>query len=832
MSLVSDSIGNFIGGVSQQPDKMMFANQSKKLENFLLNPSVGLVKRPPTEHIAKLNSSTPTNIPYCHTVIKEDEKYQVIVDGLGGLKVYDLEGNEKTVTRLNYSANAVIKYLQSSNPREDFKLTTIGDYTFILNKKIKVTSTSVKSYSTWSANYLRSERVLIFLKQVNYGSVYTLYERVGSGSRAVLARYTVPNAKQSTSQSTTQTTEGSGSNSTSSSSTTGTTTDNKSELNTGTVITSLANAIKAKHSDWTVSTLGACLYINMGSLSSPTKPTDANVVTIESTDSNGDRDLFVFQNEADSIDKLPLTAPDYFLLKVKGSTNNTEDDYYVRFKARRRNSSINLTDLQEGYWEESYLEDVDGGFQHTTMPHVLKRKADGTFELSSYQDYGKRTCGDNDSNPAPSFVGRTIQDVFSHKGRLGFLSGDKTIFSDTEDIFNFYRTTVRTVLDTDPIDVGSNAKMANLKHFIPLAEEAFIFSEKSAFAIKGGDIFSNKTVSVDLAMEYPCSTLCSPVNVGHSAFFIYPNGLYSKLMEIYVTQNGTFDAREVTDHVPSYIPSDIYKMCPSVANNLLCLLSKTNKDKVYVYNFFYNQSQKVQSAWNIWTFKNGEVLNLDFDENFAYLTVKYSDGIYSEKMNLANGLTESGLDFQVFLDRKTQVQGTVADGFTTITKPYKNVNDLVVVSSNGFLQTIEEETDTTLKIKGEHSNLIIGSAYDSVWTQSRLYVREQQTNGSYKVKEGVLQLRDINLSYANTGYFTVKIKPKFTTQTTATYVFTGIIEGTSSATLGKVPISSGSFLIPVISNNEYVDIEIENNSYLPCCFLGEEWLGEFISRGR
>ena len=62
MSLVSDSIGNFIGGVSQQPDKMMFANQSKKLENFLLNPSVGLVKRPPTEHIAKLNSSTPTNI--------------------------------------------------------------------------------------------------------------------------------------------------------------------------------------------------------------------------------------------------------------------------------------------------------------------------------------------------------------------------------------------------------------------------------------------------------------------------------------------------------------------------------------------------------------------------------------------------------------------------------------------------------------------------------------------------------------------------------------------------------------------------------------------------
>lgn len=51
MTLVRDTVANFIGGVSQQPDKLMFPNQSKTLVNYLLSPQTGLKKRPPTEHV-------------------------------------------------------------------------------------------------------------------------------------------------------------------------------------------------------------------------------------------------------------------------------------------------------------------------------------------------------------------------------------------------------------------------------------------------------------------------------------------------------------------------------------------------------------------------------------------------------------------------------------------------------------------------------------------------------------------------------------------------------------------------------------------------------------
>ena len=70
MSLVRDTVANFIGGVSQQPDKLIYPNQSKSLINYHPDPAMGLKKRPPTEHIAKLCSPLEKH-PLCHTIIKE-----------------------------------------------------------------------------------------------------------------------------------------------------------------------------------------------------------------------------------------------------------------------------------------------------------------------------------------------------------------------------------------------------------------------------------------------------------------------------------------------------------------------------------------------------------------------------------------------------------------------------------------------------------------------------------------------------------------------------------------------------------------------------------------
>ena len=114
MSLVRDTVTNFIGGVSQQPDKLMYPNQSKEIVNYLLSPSIGLKDRPPTEHIAKLSPSLSTH-PLGHTIIKEDEKYEVLFTG-SGIKVFDLEGNQKEVI----IDEGCLSYITTNNPLKTY----------------------------------------------------------------------------------------------------------------------------------------------------------------------------------------------------------------------------------------------------------------------------------------------------------------------------------------------------------------------------------------------------------------------------------------------------------------------------------------------------------------------------------------------------------------------------------------------------------------------------------------------------------------------------------------------------------------------------------------
>jgi hypothetical protein len=98
MAITQEVIPNFIGGVSQQPDKLKYPNQAKELLNMLPDPTIGLSKRKPTEHIGRLMDVLPIQ-PKVYTVNKETEKYQVFLTG-STIRVFDLEGNEKTVNFL------------------------------------------------------------------------------------------------------------------------------------------------------------------------------------------------------------------------------------------------------------------------------------------------------------------------------------------------------------------------------------------------------------------------------------------------------------------------------------------------------------------------------------------------------------------------------------------------------------------------------------------------------------------------------------------------------------------------------------------------------------
>ena len=58
MATINQRIPNFLGGVSQQPDKIKFPGQLRVCDNAVPDITFGLKKRPPAEFIGTLTGST------------------------------------------------------------------------------------------------------------------------------------------------------------------------------------------------------------------------------------------------------------------------------------------------------------------------------------------------------------------------------------------------------------------------------------------------------------------------------------------------------------------------------------------------------------------------------------------------------------------------------------------------------------------------------------------------------------------------------------------------------------------------------------------------------
>ena len=161
MALISSSIPNMVNGVSQQPFTLRLASQAELQENGLSTTSQGLRKRPPTKHIKKILSGSVSNA-FLHTINRDEvERYVVIITN-GDLKVFDLAGNEKTV-----SFPAGKSYLSAAEPNSSFRAVTVADYTFIVNKGVTVTPRTDRSTA-------RPYEALISVKAGNYGKTYSV----------------------------------------------------------------------------------------------------------------------------------------------------------------------------------------------------------------------------------------------------------------------------------------------------------------------------------------------------------------------------------------------------------------------------------------------------------------------------------------------------------------------------------------------------------------------------------------------------------------------------------------------------------------------------------
>ena len=365
---------------------------------------------------------------------------------------------------------------------------------------------------------------------------------------------------------------------------------------------------------------------------------------LEAFDGLAGSGLGLVHKEVDALSDLPVRGPDGFRVAVRGSADANEDDYYLRFETNDGQS------FGEGGWVEDVGPDLDIALDPDTLPLQLVNTGPNTFTVNK-TGWAKRKAGDDETNPFPSFVGKKLNNFVFFKNRLGFIYEDSVVLSEAGELFNFFRTTVRTLLDTAPIDVTSaTANVTNLRSSVAFQENLLLFADRGQFVLKG-DPLTNETITLEAVTNYDVNTSEDPLAVGSYVYFPFKRGNFLGMQEYSLNATtDVYDSDDITTQVPGYISNgNILVTSGSSAADLLALSS--GGDTIYVYKYFFNGREKVVSSWS--KFKMPfNVLSLEFINSSLFVVGdKDGDTLLTEMKCEELRLEDDTLDgFTIHLD--------------------------------------------------------------------------------------------------------------------------------------------------------------------------------------
>ena len=728
---------------------------------------------------------------------------------LAAMQVTNLVSLGASITLKNGSGVSLsasdLTYLHTATPAEDIKTLVVDDYTFFVNRSKQIAMTSDTSTDPDPA-------ALLFCRAVRDAAVYRIKlwrDETSTGSPDYNVTYTAVAA------------------------------DDQGDVTSGLV--SALNSASA-NTYFTYSNDGSLIHI---------KETDSSDFRVE-IETSYTESFYSFKDSVQSLSLLPEEGYAGFIIKVENDADVSDDEYYVKYVSSNENITSGFT---TGYWEETLAPGITYKIDNTTMPHVLISEGNNVFTFKPL-DWGERIAGDETSNPDPSFVGEYIRGLLFYQNRLAFLTGENVVFSESGDYFNFFRTTVLQLLDSDPIDVALTSEDISLLNWgLSHSEQLIIFSDKAQFAIThGSEALTPTSIESRLVTKYSNFTNCRPQPLGRSIFFGYDKGDYSGVREYLVgSENLLFDADDISDQIPRYIEGDIEKLQAIDAENIIIAKATTSRNELYLYRYYDQGDTRVLSSWC--KFDLGETDDATINDiftigNLLYIVITRNDGTYIEKADMSSGLKDENSEIVTSLDRRitdddlSSATYSAITNLTTLTLPYEMHEDAspavvtrttVSLAGGINLNNVTRATATTLTVKGDYSStpIWVGQSYEMSYSMTRPSIRtsSETGSGSVPIYNGRLQVRYLNLSLDNTQYLKVEVTPQY--RNTYTYTYTPRLLGTGDTLVGGgLTQTDEVFRVPIYAKSREFSVTLYNNTPFQSNILGANWEGSYQIRSR
>ena len=279
MPNVTQTVPNYLGGVSRQPDTKKMPGQVVDAINAYPDPTFGLTKRPGFKFLKNLgNENIYANAKWFYIHRDGDEKY---IGCIKGTAIYIWNATSGVQATVTYTSNANTSYLTGTTAN-DYDVLTVQDTTLITNKTKTVTTQAAPSFTANTVGTVR-------LRAVTVGTTYSV---TVNGSTVT---YTTPNDSAAA----------------------------------DTILTSLKTAIdNLSISGLTVTRLDTTLELSRTS-----------AFTLSGKGGVDNERLETFQNQVANVTQLPDRSLNHRVVKVL-NTASADDTYYARFKADNGTSGV------------------------------------------------------------------------------------------------------------------------------------------------------------------------------------------------------------------------------------------------------------------------------------------------------------------------------------------------------------------------------------------------------------------------------------------------------------------------------------------------------------
>ena len=362
----------------------------------------------------------------------------------------------------------------------------------------------------------------------------------------------------------------------------------------------IATQIVAQIPAWGKWQYGPYVFVQGGAPNvSVTSPNSSSYIGVSNTSH--------VQQVADLPAKLPSASDGYTI-----AVGSTSEPTYFRWE------------YSSSTWKEAAKEGSPSSLGN--MPIYVYVNTSSQWVLGS--TYEGRLAGDDSSNPNPSFLGYGIDGIGSFQGRLVLLNGSKATMSASGKPQRFYRSTIESLLSSDPIEVGASANSsAAYQYCLPFNKDLLLFSEKyQALVPGGGTVVTPQNATVVVTSTYEADMSSAPLALGRTVMFPAPRSKdYFGLMEMLPSPytDSQYVSSDVTAHLPKYMGGRCRFSVSSSVSGIACFASTADYWSLVVHEYTWSGDEKVQQAWHKWDFPypiadaffSGSEINLIFVNN-------------------------------------------------------------------------------------------------------------------------------------------------------------------------------------------------------------------------